>query len=363
MKKLVISALAASMASATALASESEWADLDREIQALTATLPFESTGPNFSGYIRGIYASSSDVMVGGNDLGGFDILNARLKLSGKQGNVGYVLQAGFEDAGSASLLKDAYVEFPVGENIFIRAGQFKAFISRDALVGANKLFFVDRSRIGSLFSSRREGLAIHGNFDQFDWFITVQDGGDGDGDEYLIALRGQLHFLGEGGIGFDQGEGAYFTQQAIHGTVGISYWDDGAVDDNDGLLVDAAIASEQFSVSVSIADIGDALVPPNGSVSASTIMMPAALEADSTPFSIAGTFALNTPSDTQGAWEFGVRFQDLDNTDDTTVLEAGVNYYGSAARHNHKLFFNFVNGDGDVTDVSGFILGFNIGF
>ncbi len=194
MKKLVISALAASMASATALASESEWADLDRDVQALSASLAgLESSGVKLGGYIRAAYITSSDVTTtSGNDLGDFDVLNARLKATGSRGDIGYVLQAGFEDGGSASILKDAYVNIPVGANLTVRAGQFKGIISRDSLVSSSRLLFAERSEIGSLFSSRREGVALMGTFDTFD-VVGDDTAGKGnveiDTDEGFLAL------------------------------------------------------------------------------------------------------------------------------------------------------------------------------
>jgi len=354
MKKLVISAITASVASATALASESEWARLDRDVQALSSTLSgLESSGVTLSGYIRAAYLSSSDDYYTPSpttDLGDFDVLNARLKASGTRGDVGYVLQIGGENAGSASMLLDAYINVPIGANLTVRAGQFKAIIARDSLVSSSKLFFTDRSEIGSLFATRTEGLALLGTFDAFDWAITIQDGTDGAGDDYLIALRGVIDFLGDG---VDMVEGAYGAPDEIEGTAGVSYWDDGAGEDANGLLVEATVAASMYSINVWVADISDDLYTGNGS---SEFFV-----ADSTPFGVMGTFMLTQPSAEQGGWELGARFQDMDDMVDTNILDVGVNYYASG--HDYKYFLNYKTIDSDTVEADIITLGINVGF
>lgn len=352
MKKLVISALAASMASATALASESEWASLDRDVQALSASLSgLEASAIKFSGYIRTAYYSENNDPPAA-DTGDFAILNARLKAEGTRGDIGYVLQVGFEDAGTAGLLKDAYVNIPVGENLKVRAGQFKGIIARDSLVSASRLFFANRSEIGDLFSSRREGIALMGTFDTFDWAVTVQDGTDLGADDYLIALRGEIDFLGDG---VDPVEGAYGAPEEIEGTAGVSYWDDGFLNDGNGFLFQGTLASNMYSVNVWVADLGRDLVTSNG---AATYLM-----ADTTPYGVMGTFMLTQPTAEQGGWELGARFQDADDLMNTNIIDLGVNYYGSG--HDYKYFLQYRNIDSDDLAVDGdaFLLGLNLGF
>lgn len=372
MNKLVISAMTATVASAAALASESEWARLDRDVQALSASLnELESSGVTMSGYIRAAYLNSSDLQTeappDGKDVGDFEVLNARLKASGTRGGVGYVLQAGFESAGSASLLKDAYVNIPIGGNLNVRAGQFKGIIARDSLVSSSKLFFADRSEIGTLFGARAEGLALMGNFEAFDWAITVQDGTDGGGDDYLIALRGQIDLLGDG---VDMVEGAYGAPEEMEGTVGVSYWDDGTLDESDGFLVEATLASSLFSVNVWVADIGDVVYDGNES---SNLLQGyynpldpmsaggSAINADSTPFGVMATFMLTQPSPEQGGWELGARFQDMDDTADSNILDFGVNYYASG--HDYKYFAQYKTIDSDLGDQDAIVVGLSVGF
>lgn len=372
MKKLVISALAASLTSAAAIASESEWADLDRDVQALSASLSgLESSGISVDGRIRILYTMSGDRAGFGdangngiadpgettNDLGAFSLPEARIKLSGSRGDVGYVVQI---DVTRAPSVLDGYIDIPVGENLSVRAGAFKAIISRNALISSGKLFFADRSEIGSLFSGRDAGAALRGSFDTFHWAITVQNGSDMAGDEYLLALHGELDFLGDGA---GMVEGAYGAGDDLAGTVGVSYWDDGQIDDGTGILFEGAVASSMYSANIWVAQIdgmsdgaGQAALPTsNGSTGF--------LVDDSTPFGIMGTFMVAPPTETQGGWEIGARFQDMDDVADTNILDLGVNYYGSG--HDYKYFLHWQSIDSDNLAAEGDIiyLGVAVGF
>ena len=92
MKKLVCSAIALSMTSAAGLASGSDWSTLDQEVQALTASISSsqDGGGMQLSGMIRSYYASSSDIIIAGEDLGGFTLENARVGISGERGDYSY---------------------------------------------------------------------------------------------------------------------------------------------------------------------------------------------------------------------------------------------------------------------------------
>ena len=69
MKKLVYSAFALSLTTLAGQASESEWSQLDKEVEALSMSLTQDGDGPQLSGRINTIYANSSDIAVGADDL------------------------------------------------------------------------------------------------------------------------------------------------------------------------------------------------------------------------------------------------------------------------------------------------------
>lgn len=165
MKKLVCSAIALSLTSATGLASDDGWSSLDEQVEALTSSLSStQGGGPEISGRIRVLYQNSSDIEVpdgtgGTNDLGGFFIEDARVKLTGSRGDYSYTVQTDLADNGGGSNLLDAFTDFPVGGSVNARVGQFKSGVLRSGLVSSGKLFFVDRTANGGAWSTRRQGF------------------------------------------------------------------------------------------------------------------------------------------------------------------------------------------------------------
>ena len=299
MKKFVFSAAALTL-TGTAVAND-DWAQLDQDIQALSASVTgLEDHGMHLGGRIRTLYQNSGDIQVGANDLGGFSVRNARLYASGTTaGDIGYRVEVDFGNgAGAAQLgLLDAYLDIPVAGEISARVGQFRAHVSREALIDSGNLFFVERSAIGNHFSGRSQGLALNGDMGGFDWALTIQNGNDGTGDELFMALRGGIDLMGGG---TDLVEGAYGAGDEMEASAAVSYFSDDAVEDADGFLVEGSLASGQFSAQASILSLGDAVSLAN--VDNENAAASAGLEADTTPFSVQGTFMLSEAGSDYGA-------------------------------------------------------------
>jgi hypothetical protein len=357
MKKLVFSALALSATSAAGLASESDWSSLDQQIEALTTSLAVDNHGgPNFSGRIRTYYVNSGDV-VGGldsngdpNDLGGFAVADARLSAEGSRGDYDYKLQVDFADEPE---LLDAYATFPIGGQVKGRMGQFKANLSRSALVSSGKLVFIDRNVVGNLFSNRDAGFLLSGEFDALDWGITIQNGGDGGGDEYFIVGKVSFDVLGDGK---DLVEGAYGGTDEPSGTVGVAFYDDGATQDGDGTLFEAAFGTNVYSFGVDIVDIGDGLVTSNGTPVVT--LGAGALEANTTPFSVFGTYMLQPET-----WEVALRYQDLDNDANEDKIDVSVSNYIDGHNLKWQLQYSTVSSDVTANEIDSIWLGLQVGF
>ncbi|MDG1984002.1 MAG: porin, partial [Planctomycetota bacterium] len=146
MKKLVFSACALTLTCGTAVANNSDWDQLDNDVQALSANLQdMEGSSMTIGGRIRAVYSNNSDA-----DLGGFNIDNASLFATGTTAaGIGYRLEydfatpgvdTTFEDIASKgeeeqnvvngvsynSGLLDAYIDVSAGDTIDIRIGQFR---------------------------------------------------------------------------------------------------------------------------------------------------------------------------------------------------------------------------------------------
>jgi len=331
MKKLVYSALALSVTTAGAFASD-DWSTLDQEIDALTASTALDTTGPNIGGRIRTSYVNSSDL-----DLGSFGVADARVSMSGSRGDYGYKLQVDFADANN---LLDAYVDFPLGGQVKGRFGQFKAGLSRSALISSGNIFFVDRNAIGNLWGTRTPGFMLSGEFDQLGWWLTINNGSDGPTDEYQITAKVDFDLMGDGAA---SNEGAYGGTEAPSATAGIGIWDDGGTDDNSGSIIEFHGGTNVYSFGVDMATIDDVLAPVNGNAMDTTGAM---LEADSSPMSVMGTYMLQPDT-----WELGIRYQDFDNAAGETRMDVGVINHLDGHDLKWTIQYSTLSSDDDAVD------------
>ncbi len=361
MKKLIFSACALTLTCGTAVANNSDWDQLDNDVQALSANLQDMEGGMTIGGRIRAAYESSGDATISGSatdDLGGFAIYNARLFATGTTAaGVGYRLETDF--ASGAGLLLDAYIDVSAGDNIDLRMGRFRGYVLAESQIDSGNLFFFDRSVNAAVFAGRQDGIAVTGDMDAFNWAITVQNGSDGTTDELFYAVRAGMNFMGDG---TSMIEGAYGAGEEMTASAGIAYYDDGATTDGSGFAIEAGAQSSQFSLSANMTSRDDGGVGSNfgtGGVHVATFTIPgyagAVLEGDNTPWSLMGTFALNE------SWELGLRYQDLDDTNSTDIIDFGANYYVDG--HAMKYIINWTSVGSDLGDGDLIRVGFNTAF
>jgi len=326
--KLLSISIAALTLSGITVASETDYSSFDKDIEALVSG-QMDNNGPHISGYLQTLYQNSGDIMVGANDLGGFSIPRARVSFKGEHGDYGYKVQV--DAARATNILLDAYVDIPVS-NVSARAGMFKAGISRGGMMSSSKMFFINRSQIADLFDNRDTGVMLSGDFDQLGWMLTLHNGGDATGDELRVSGRVEFDVMGNG-IG--NVEGAFGGPDEMTGTVALALYDDGATTDGTGTLFEAHMATGEFSFGAELldADVGGVTGAPGTSL----------LPGDSTAFSVYGTYML-----TPDQWEIGLRFQDFDNTTDTSIIELGVNRYIDG--HGLKYSFGYQSVSDDVS-------------
>ena len=209
-------------------------------------------------------------------------------------------------------------------------------------------LFFPGSTANGAAWRNRDTGLMISGDYEQFSWYVTAMNGTDGAGDELFLAGRVEFDVFGEG-IG--EVEGAYGAPDSQVGTVGVAIFDDGNSDDGDGQAVDFHMAASQYSFGAEFVAIGDSAVT-DGVAGYGLI---GGLSDDSSPFSVQGTYMF------EGEWEVGARFQDLDNDDDSQIIEIGVNRYLDG--HDLKYGLHFSTLDSDSGDADLITLLLQLGF
>ena len=359
MKKLVFSACALTLTCGTAVANNSDWDQLDNDVQALSANLQdMEGGGMTVGGRIRAAYESSSDTAISGiNDLGNFAIYNARLFATGTTAaGIGYRLETDFA-SGTGTLL-DAYIDVSAGDTIDIRMGRFRGYVLSESQIDSGNLFFFDRSANAAVFAGRQDGIAVSGDMDAFNWAITIQNGSDGTDDELFYAIRAGMDFMGEG---TSMVEGAYGAGDDMTASAGIAYYDDGGAADGGGFAIEAGAQSSQFSLSANMTSRDDSGVGSNFGAGGTHVALfdaaytAAVLEGDNTPWSLMGTFALNE------SWELGLRYQDLDDTNSTDIIDFGANYYVDG--HAMKYIINWTSVGSDAGDGDLIRVGFNAAF
>lgn len=372
MKKLVYSALALSLTTVSGLASENEWSQLDQEVEALTSSLA-QDDGLSFGGWIRTRHDYSDDVEVpfasidndgdpdvGTNDLSGFSVPDVRLLAMGSRGDYGYFVQYDFQMSPAGGLygdvdgggLLDAYITFPIGP-VTGTVGQFKPPIARSALLTSKDIFFVDKTLTGVAFTGRDQGAMVSGDFDALGWWLSIQNGSDGQGDDYFFAGRVAFDFLGDG-IG--NVEGAWGGSDDPSATASASYWDDTSSDDGSGFNLGAAAATSVYSFAGEITNYDD-------SGYTSTFGRTGKSDdtgglGDTTPWAVEGTYML-----TPDTWEVGARYQDFDDDENTDLIEVAVNHYMEGHDLKWTIQYTTSNSDDNDLEIDLITLGLTAGF
>ena len=168
MNKLVLSALAATVAVGTTNASEGDWAGLDAELNTLTSSLD-DHGAPAISGYVEATY----DTDTGAGD-SAFGIGRHGLNMAGSVGGYGYnfdILSNSFENGGTAF---DAFVTFEMG-GIGWTMGVFRAPTTMNHLIDEEDMHFNDRSALGG-GGARTTGLMASGSMDALGYWIHIGD-------------------------------------------------------------------------------------------------------------------------------------------------------------------------------------------
>ncbi len=355
MNKLVYSAAALTLVSAPGVASENEWSSLDQEIASLTSSLNTQNTGPKVGGWIISSWRFSDDIDVdpstpSSDDENGFQLDQARVEITGDAGS-GYSYKLSFDFGGSGTditddggdsftignvgTIKDAYATWKIGDMVTGKMGRFKQPFLRSSLVSDNKLLFLDRTILGEQFDSRDLGLMFSGQFDTIDWHVAAQNGSDGQAEEYLFTGRVTANLMG---AGVGKVEGAYGAGEETNLTAGVAVSDDGAFNDGMALAGEVAMTAGPFSAAAEVVDLDKDI-------------------GDATPWDVTGSYMFTD------MYEVAARYEDADDTDNTTVWRVGVNRYTQG--HDIKWMAQFASSDSDNTalEVDEFALGLVVSF
>jgi len=342
MNKFVLGALAVTTASTLGFAKNGEdWMTLDREIESLASGMAQGGSGFTLDGWVKSSYADSGDVTVGGNDLGGFSVDSIRVNFDGALGDfnvhvalegsddLGFGYFGGVGNASSAGVI-DAYTTFSITEQVGVQVGYFRPPFLNDSLRDENEFLFIDRTVQGDRWAGRDEGAAFSFMFDQFSAWLGLQNGLDSQGDD--LVLMGRVEF-GAMGQGQSSAEGAYGSADENNLYLGAGYYDDDNLTDGSAISFDADFSRGPLYAGASLVSYDDG----------QGFFLPATTVVGETPWDATVSYMF-APDE----WEVAGRWEDFGDSDDSSMLSLGINYYVEG--HDVKWHLNYSTIDSDNT-------------
>jgi hypothetical protein len=284
---------------------DGEWSELDREVEALAASLLAEGGGPGLFGRLQTAYLASNDPS---GDLGGFGVADARLGIMGARNGYEYRLEVDFaddfaDDWGTGSLgLLDAQASFALTETVMATLGRFQPRISSNGLLDEGSMAFLSHSIIGTALAARDEGLMFQGTLSEVAWALCVMNGLDGPGDEVLTSLRVSMDLTpNERNRSGRPTEGAYGRSEEVSALAAFAMVEDHGNPGSDLALAEFRAGSDTWSLAFDAADVGSA-----GFASLADNISGVLIQ-DTNPHSISLTLMVRE------TWELALRVQDLD--------------------------------------------------
>jgi len=379
MKRFVTTALALAAAGSAANAagtSDSEWLELDSEINRLASSLTPAKDGMGWSALIRATFDYSTDdlfVDARGDDVDGFLFKDIDFAVWGSQGNYGWRISTDVDEpegfvsgAGDSFVIfEDAHVWWNCGEYLTLTMGRQKPHLLRSGYIDPERTVFIDRTALGSSLDMWDNGIQASGLYDAFGWWFGVFNGFDADTVDHLYAARVEWNL----GAGAGMGEGALGGNDDVNATIGLSYKDDDSLDgfsESKAWFVDVAGSAGPLGFGAEYGDLDDDefLIPVEDFLAeiqnASDFF---GFGGDTNPWDVWASWLL-TPE-----WELAVRYEDMDNADffggtgpDNTLISVGVNYYQAAHNAKWQVQWTDVSADSGFDDGSLIQVGLTVG-
>jgi hypothetical protein len=355
--------------------ASSDWLGLDEELNAIASNVNLQGGGVELGALVRAAYISAS-----GDDFGGFTsgedqlglvIDDAELWSQGNLGDYFWRVSVDFgdgfspyflgnlnggtqalNDAGLANTtrndtLEDAYARWNFHENFNLQVGHYIFPTTFSSSSNMDSLLLLSRTSVGEYFHSYSLGAMLSGDYDgTFLWHLAVLNGADGTDDDQ--ELRGRAIYNIGGGR--NRTEGALGANDELNAAIGVSYVDDGELDDGSVLVFDAIATVAGFSIGGEYAAFDDdhATVGPGFGP---TIGLNYTEGMDVIAFNLGYLLSEN--------WELGGRYEQLDDEDDSTLMSIGINYYQMG--HNAKWQLMYMDFASDVAAQEGSLIGLGL--
>lgn len=328
-----------------------DWLTLDRELERLAAEPAWtQSAGPTVGAVFKFNYANSDDLVPPGssNELGGFLFDNLRISAEGFVGDWEYLVQYEAAVAGVAvsPINIDAWVRTELTEHVRMTVGNQLRALLATALTEPENMLFILRTSDGQFWHARDQALKFDGAYENgIAWAVSVENGGDAQGDDLAYTARLVYHALG-GGV--SQIEGALGAPDDTCLTVSAAYHDDAsALDDGDVLALDARLSHGPFWLQGEYLDYAD-----DGGAGAGIY----SVASDTSPFSIATSYMF-----VPDKYEAALRYQNLDDPTDTEAFTIGINRYEQGRDVMWQLNYVDVSADSPGIDTQTIALGLTV--
>ena len=209
-------------------ARQASWSELDASIAAL-ATDPGEDPF-TWGLLVRAFYTfSAKEAGAGTNDVSGTVLEDADLWLGTDLGELDLRVSADLDEGDLR--LEDAHGHWRGFGWLGLTAGQFKPRVARSASLPDDGLLFRERTFLGAAFDAWDDGLELGGHYDQFDYWLAVTNGANGEESDHFWSTRAEWAVYDEA---FDEREGAYGAPNHLRVLLGAMYFEDVALSSSD---------------------------------------------------------------------------------------------------------------------------------
>jgi hypothetical protein len=343
-------------------ADDSDWLELDSEINGLASSYAASQEGMGWTALLRFTYTFSSDDIAtgdGGDDISGFKFEDVDMAFWGGVGNyqwrISWDMGNAFTTFDGSFELEDAYVMWECDEYFTTTAGNYKMRVLMSDAVDPEHQLFIDRTALGSAFDAWEPGVAVNGSQEVFHWYAGLQNSSDGQESGHRYYARAEFDL----GTGAGAYEGALGANDDLNATIGgVFYNDDDVSGDGAMWAVDGRGTVGPFGFGGEIAFVEEDLTSMLSTGSDFSRLFDSSLsfadDDDTTPFGAWVSFLLNDE------FEAGARYDDLDNGDDESVISVVLNWYRSG--HNAKWQAQWSNIDSDEEDGNIFQVGVVVG-
>jgi hypothetical protein len=345
----------------------SDWLGLDEELNAIASNVNLQGGGVELGALVRAAYISASgddfDGIGGGEDQLGLVIDDVELWSQGQLGDyfwrvsvdfgdtfspyfIGNLLGGSLVNTDREDTLEDAFARWNFSENFNLQVGHFIFPTTFTSAANPDSLVLLGRTSVGEYFHTYGLGAMLTGDYEMLQWYLAAFNGADGTDDDQ--ELRGRLVY--NIGAGANRTEGALGANDELNAALGLSYVDDGELDDGSVLVFDLTSTVAGFSLGGEFASFDEdhATVPAGFGPTAG----------------LAYTDGMDVIAFTVGyllteEWEIAGRYEQLDDENDSTLMSIGVNYYQMG--HNAKWQLMYTDFASDLATDEGSLIGLGL--